>query len=410
MLWIGANIGAMAVVVFFSLCIASVYQDRALRWHAVASSMGIAVTFEMVSEAAMPFRAATLLLLSLATAQLRDLVAHLQDGGAIRRRLRHLAIAMLGLAVLALCAQFSDAVLALGILAWSLSVWAELRSARGGCRPWLRIAILGYAALIAAVVVILLRGKLGAAPASMMLAIWSCNLYLATVWRHRRLSDRQLTLAHNRFVSMLGHDLRSPLQAIALSAAVLETSNDVSSIGERIRSTTRRMERMIMDVLDLSRLQNGSGLAVRRRTVDIVAIIAGIIEDFRARGAEILFISPPGAAVLADGDRIAQLIENLLSNAWHHGELGFPLRLQVAASGRRVSVRVSNRGAPIPEELRPQLFSPFKPASVGNVRNPGGLGLGLYIAREIVRAHGGSLGYEWVAPDVVFTVTLPAAG
>lgn len=410
MLWIGANLGAMAVVVFFSLCIARVYQDRALRWHVAASSMAIAVTLEMASDAPMPYRAAALLLLAVASAQLRDLVAHLQDEVAIRRRLRKLAILMLCLALGALYAGWSELLLGIGTLVWTAWVWKELRSARGGCRPWLRIALLGYAALVGGMIVMLLRGSGGAAPASMMLVIWACNLYLATVWRHRRLSDRQLTLAHNRFVSVLGHDLRSPLQAIALSAAVLETSTDVSSIGERIRSSSRRMERMILDVLDLSRLQNGMGLAVRRRTMDIVPVVAGIVEDFRVRGAEIVFACPREAAVQADGDRIAQLLENLLSNAWHHGELGFPLRVQVTDSGRRVSVRVSNRGAPIPEELRPQLFSPFKPASVGNVRNRGGLGLGLYIAREIVRAHGGSLAYEWVAPDVVFTVSLPAAG
>ena len=109
----------------------------------------------------------------------------------------------------------------------------------------------------------------------------------------------------------------------------------------------------------------------------------------------------------ADPDRFTQVISNLLGNARHHGALGEPIAIELAEEDGTVRFAVANRAAPIPEEAARILFQPLKERSVGNERNPSGLGLGLYIASEIVKGHQGSLQYGYRDEQVVFTVRFP---
>jgi signal transduction histidine kinase len=110
-----------------------------------------------------------------------------------------------------------------------------------------------------------------------------------------------------------------------------------------------------------------------------------------------------------DGDRMVQVVSNLVSNARHHGDHGAPIQVHLAEQDGQVLLEVRNTAPAIPDELLSTLYSPLKHASVGNVRNRGGLGLGLHIAQEIVQQHGGQIVYRYEAPQVVFAVTLPRA-
>jgi signal transduction histidine kinase len=108
-----------------------------------------------------------------------------------------------------------------------------------------------------------------------------------------------------------------------------------------------------------------------------------------------------------DADRLAQVVGNLISNAYHHGKLDEEIRVTVAQDAAGVTLDVINVGEEIVEETARTLYNPFKRLSANNARNKGGMGLGLYIARQIMLEHGGTIDYSYQAPHVRFTLHLP---
>lgn len=221
----------------------------------------------------------------------------------------------------------------------------------------------------------------------------------------------QIARARDQMFAVLGHDLRSPLQTIAMASHLLERGGDSRKIGQRISRSSSQMARLITDVLDASRLQSGIGLGVKPVPTDLSLLLQEMVKDARSThpGVELVLDAPPALVAPADPDRLAQLMDNLLGNARQHGEPGRPIRVELREEPTQVSITVANHGTEIPADLARQLFNPYKRQSVGNANNRGGLGLGLYIAREIALAHGGTLEYSWRAPCVVFTCTLPRA-
>lgn len=220
----------------------------------------------------------------------------------------------------------------------------------------------------------------------------------------------ELVRARNQLLAVLGHDLRNPLQAISMSSHLLERGADTAKVGQRIQSATSRMQRLIGQVLDMSRLQSGLGLGFAIREVELRELVEALADEVTAAlpGTVIDRRLPEALRAHADPDRLSQLLSNLLSNSRHHGAAGRPVTVQLEQDGDHVVLRVRNPAPPIPEDVASQLFSPYKRQSVGNTRNKGGLGLGLYIAHEIARGHGGSLAYTYEDPDVVFTARWPA--
>ena len=215
--------------------------------------------------------------------------------------------------------------------------------------------------------------------------------------------------ARTALLAMLGHDLRDPLQSISMAATLLSRTDGGARMGERIRYSSGRMQRLISQVLDLSRLQGGLGLGIEKRPCDLTELLRGLIEEKRQAYPGLL-IEPeiaPGLTLMADTDRIAQVVTNLLSNARQHGAPRQPIRVRAHAMDDGVRLSVVNHGGPIPDEVMAHLFTPFKPESLGQSRNRSGLGLGLYIADQVVRDHGGTLEVECRDGLVAFTVTLP---
>ncbi|AEG93998.1 GAF domain-containing protein [Ramlibacter tataouinensis] len=219
----------------------------------------------------------------------------------------------------------------------------------------------------------------------------------------------ELSRARDQMLAVLGHDLRTPLQTISMAAHGLARGADASALGHRIQRSSTRMQRLIAQVLDTSRLQAGLGLGFSFAPVDVPQLAHDIADDelLAHPGLAIERDIAPAFTAPADADRLAQLLGNLLSNARHHGEPDRPIVLVVRREGGEVVLQVRNQAPPIPPALTGRLFAPFKRQSLGNDRNRTGLGLGLYIAREIARGHGGTLVYEYHAPWVVFTARWP---
>jgi len=236
--------------------------------------------------------------------------------------------------------------------------------------------------------------------------------YLRDLTERRRAEaeSREREAFRERFIGILGHDLRSPIQAILGStyqlrnAALSETER--RSL-ERIGTSAQRMSRMIDDLLDLTRGRLGGGIPVSPRTMDLAQTAAQVIEETRAAhpGREIVLDVQGEASGRWDPDRMAQLLSNLTVNAIVHGVQDKPVRIALAATADRVEIAVHNEGSPIPEGDRERIFDPFRRAAAEGGK---GLGLGLYIAREIARAHGGELSLDSFAEQgPTFRVRLP---
>ena len=232
---------------------------------------------------------------------------------------------------------------------------------------------------------------------------------LAKLSRSVAARNAEIDRARTELMAMLGHDLRDPLQAINMAGALLERGSQSETLGRRIQSSSNRMQRLIGHVLDMSRINGGIGLGMNPVPVELNKVVSDLVEEIGAAhpGAIFELDIPAAVPALVDADRFVQVLANLLSNARHHGELGKPIQVGLHTIDDHAVLTVRNHGAAIPVAVAEKLFDPFKHTSLNNVRNRRGVGLGLYIARQIVHGHGGRLAYHYDAPHVIFTVHLP---
>jgi len=244
----------------------------------------------------------------------------------------------------------------------------------------------------------------------------NARLTLAELVRAVNAHRAQTESTRAQLLAMLGHDLRDPLHSINMAGMVLERTGtgaganpNQPALGKRIQSSTNRMQRMISQVLDMSRIDRGMGLGTALEPVDLKALLADLIDEARVAypGIPIELVCEEAATVSADDGRLGQVLSNLLSNARHHGEPGLSVRVCLRAHEGHALVEVANAGKPIPPDLAATLFNPFKRASLNNPRNRTGMGLGLYIAQQIVREHRGEIAYRYENDQVVFTLRLP---
>lgn len=198
-----------------------------------------------------------------------------------------------------------------------------------------------------------------------------------------------------QFMAVLGHDLRTPLSAIRMSADLLATkTEDKRSLGlvAAIRQSSIRMGVLIENVLDFARGRMGSGIPVKRHlTDDLADVLKSTVDEIRASNPQASFIEAIdlSGSVYCDPLRISQLLSNLLGNAVTHGSPTTPIHLHIWQECDQVIISVMNRGAPISPRLMPLLFEPFTRSEAGGRGE--GLGLGLYIASQIATAHDGIL-------------------
>jgi signal transduction histidine kinase len=204
----------------------------------------------------------------------------------------------------------------------------------------------------------------------------------------------QTDLFRDQFIGVLSHDLRTPLGAITVGTALLALPEDNpqrrSRAVARIMNSAQRMERMIGDLLDLTRAKLGGAIALKRRPTDLQQVCEeAIIEIGAGRPSAVLRLHATGDLRGEwDADRLAQVVSNLVGNAIQHGG-GTPITLTADDDGDWVTLAVHNAGSPIPEDLLPFVFEPLARGQAEDAGNS--IGLGLFIARAVVSAHGGDI-------------------
>lgn len=226
-----------------------------------------------------------------------------------------------------------------------------------------------------------------------------------------------LARSRNTFVGMLGHDLRTPLYAVSLSAQYLSIPNMTNDerllAAKRITRSVKSMDGMIRDLLEFARDQLGSGVPLSLEPSDIGSLCRAAVEDIRT-------ISPAHDIRLEmsgdlngqfDSPRLQQVLSNLLGNAVKHSPGNIPILLEARGDTDNITLSVTNRGKVIPEGSLEAIFDPLVqlPDDSGDSNPPStSIGLGLYIARQIMTAHGGTLcATSSVEEGTTFTGTLP---
>jgi signal transduction histidine kinase len=214
----------------------------------------------------------------------------------------------------------------------------------------------------------------------------------------REEAARQTALFREQFLGILGHDLRNPLQAISGNAALLLRYGGLSEpqrkAVNRISISSDRMARMISDILDFTRTRLGGGYTLQRTWMNVHEVLKQVVEELEVAHPQKRFelnVSGTGWGEW-DADRIAQAASNLVGNAVQYSPEDSPVRVLARDEGDGVRVEVHNLGTPIPAERLPHIFDPFVRGQQGaRQASRSGLGLGLYITHEIIKAHGGSL-------------------
>lgn len=226
------------------------------------------------------------------------------------------------------------------------------------------------------------------------------------------LGERQSAEIREQFIALLGHDLRNPLASIEAGARLLERSpldQDARGIVTLIQSSARRMAGLIDNVLDFARGRLGGGLMLDRNADEPLApILEQVIAELRTAWPERVIDATIEVAgpIGCDRARIGQLLSNLLANALKHGAPDRPVSVRASDHDGVFDLSVANAGNPIPPATLERLFQPF---FRGPTRaDQQGLGLGLYIAAEIARAHGGTLDVTSTAAETRFTFRMPA--
>ena len=223
-------------------------------------------------------------------------------------------------------------------------------------------------------------------------------------------SERELRAVaefREMFIGIVSHDLRNPLGTIALVADLLlqrgrldEHDRDGVS---RIVASCQRMGRMITQLLDFTRARLGGGFPSEPKPGDLRDICRGVVQEF---GDSVRLEVEGDLSGTWDPDRLAEALSNIVGNAVEHALPGTPVVVKAYPDGGEVLVEISNRGSDIPADLLPVIFEPFRRGR-GDKSAAGNLGLGLYIARQIVAGSGGTLDARSVDGTTTFVMRLP---
>ena len=222
--------------------------------------------------------------------------------------------------------------------------------------------------------------------------------------------ERETSELREQFIAVLGHDLRNPLASIVGAARLLRRevqSEKALKVLQLMESSVDRMAGLIDDVMDFARGRLGSGIDLHRVSAPLEPVLRQVVEELEASQPSRMIVCefdlPEPISI--DPGRIGQLVSNLLGNALTHGDPKAPVRLGAVAAFDTLEVWVANAGEPISPKAMERLFQPF---FRGEVRaSQQGLGLGLHIASEIAKAHGGSLEVRSDQIETRFTLLLP---
>ena len=225
--------------------------------------------------------------------------------------------------------------------------------------------------------------------------------------------EKDKSAMRERFVAVLGHDLRNPLAGIGSGLRIIQRKGPTAATPAMIELMLRSVDRMkglVDNVLDLTRSRIGGGLLLQiDRGHSVGPTLTQVIEELRIvhleRSIDVrLDVTQP---VDCDHARIGQLLSNLLANALTHGAKDVPIGVWADTVGGEFKLAVVNGGEPIPAATMERLFQPFYRGDASS--SSSGLGLGLYIASEIAKAHGGTLTASSDEKETVFSLAMPVA-
>ncbi len=224
--------------------------------------------------------------------------------------------------------------------------------------------------------------------------------------------------AKDEFLATVSHELRTPLNAIlgwTLTTRGRKPPEEIDRALAIIERNARRQARLIEDVLDVSRIISGK-LSLTLGPTRIGEVIEGAIDAVtpaaQAKGVTVTFDPGPPLTIVADSDRLQQVVWNLLANAVKFSGKGSRVEVRAYRDGSDVCICVVDAGEGIPLQALPHIFDPFRQADASTTRKHGGLGLGLAIVKQLVSAHGGSVEARSDGPGrgATFTVKMPARG
>jgi sigma-B regulation protein RsbU (phosphoserine phosphatase) len=224
-------------------------------------------------------------------------------------------------------------------------------------------------------------------------------------------AERQSSDLREQFIAVLGHDLRNPLASISAGARILarEAKSDKEhQVLAMLETTVARMAGLIDNVLDFARGRLGGGIALDRDSAKpLEPILHQVIDELRlsSPGRQIEAEFAIGDPVNCDGVRLGQLLSNIVGNALTHGASNEAVRVRAETEEGLFKLSVANRGNPIPEVAIERLFEPFFRAEVRASQQ--GLGLGLYIASQIAKAHSGTLTVTSTTEETRFMFVMP---
>ena len=223
-------------------------------------------------------------------------------------------------------------------------------------------------------------------------------------------SERDVGRLREEFIAVVGHDLRNPIAAVSAGLALLSRGASPDRTAVLIPEMQRALSRasqIVTNLMDFARGRLGAGIeVVASRPVDLEPVLRAVVREIEQMAEQpiALAIDLP-RPIRADPQRLGQLLSNLLGNAVTHGPEGTPIRVTATDRDGTLRLAVTNQGPPIPEEVRPSLFLPFARGGRASLQ---GLGLGLYIAAEIARAHEGRIDVESDEGGTTFALTMPA--
>ncbi len=223
-----------------------------------------------------------------------------------------------------------------------------------------------------------------------------------------------------RFLAILGHDLRTPVGAIVTSTSfMLDTAEESGDLPQRYRSliegvsrSARRMNRLVADLLEFARVSFGDAIPMQRVPTDLGRLVSDVVAEVRASYPKHTFECVTSGALEGewDSDRLFQALINLVSNAVQHGSRDLPIRVSARGEANEVVLTVHNGGAAIPPDEVAQMSQGMIPGASNDDGDRRHLGLGLYIVDKIITAHGGRLLLRSNASDgTTFALHLPRA-
>ncbi len=234
------------------------------------------------------------------------------------------------------------------------------------------------------------------------------------VTRRRQVEEelRRIMELQEQFIGIVSHDVRSPLSAILMSVRQLQhlkLEEPNRRVVERIERGSQRIEQVVRLLLDFTRARMGHGIPLQPRWLDVQELCARVVDELKAAHPQrVVELRGPPAWAVVDPERLFQVLANLLENAFKYGTADRPVTLTIREADDELQVDVHNQGSPIQEELLPRLFEPFSRGTQTVETVKLSLGLGLYIVREIVHAHGGTVGVTSTQEaGTTFTLRLP---